>query len=92
MAIAAVDAVVADVVRVAELNRLLDVFVRSCDVRRAAEHHEQRDQTTDEKEQAAETGLGEEVCAAIEDLRHRELCDSPLLPGRQPAVPAFNRA
>ena len=77
MTVTAVDAVIAHVVRVAELNRLLDVFVRSCDVRRAAENHQERDDSTDKKEQAGETGLGKEVCAAIEDLRHREMCDPP---------------
>ncbi len=71
VAIAAVDAVVADVVQVAELNRLLDVFLGARHVGRAAEHHDEPDEAPAQEEKTDKTDLGEGIGAAMEDLRHR---------------------
>ena len=77
---------------VAELNRLLDVFVGPRDVAGPPEDHQKPDETTDEEEKPCEAGLGEEIGAAIEDLGHRELCDSRPVVGRSVSWPASARA
>src|SRR3954462_10314926 len=55
----------------AELNRLLHVFVRSCHVRRATDHHGQQDESSRQRQEAEKTDLGKGIRAATEDLRHR---------------------
>ena len=58
MAVAAVDAVVADVVRVAELDRLLDVFVGPRDVARSVPKTiSEPDEAADEEENPARLTL-----------------------------------
>src|SRR4030095_5410984 len=57
----------------AELHRLLDVFLRARDVRRAAEEHGESNQAADEQQNAGKTDLGKGVGASVENLRHRRL-------------------
>ena len=64
--------VVTHVVCVTELNRLHDVLVGPRDVAGPSEDHQERDEAANEEEKPCEAGLGEEIGAAIEDLRHRE--------------------
>ena len=69
------DAVVEDVVEVAELHRLFDVFLRARHVGRAAQEHRKPNQAPDQQENAGETDFGQCVGATMEDLRHRRLVE-----------------
>src|SRR5688572_6306832 len=71
--VAAIDPVVADVMRVAELKRLFDEFVGARHVRRTPEDHDERDGAACQEQYAGNTDFREGVRAAIEDLRHRRL-------------------
>ena len=71
MAVTAVDAVVADVVEMAELYGLLDVLLRASDVGRPSENDEQADEPTCKDEYADNTGAREGISAAVEDLWHQ---------------------
>jgi hypothetical protein len=73
MTVATVNPIVSDVVKVAELNRLLDDFVLACGIRRAADCHGQQNQAPDQGQHTEETELGKGIGAAVEDLRHRLL-------------------
>ena len=74
--------------QVAELHRLLDVFLRAGHVRRAAEEHREPDQAADQEENAGETDLGEGVGASMENLRHRRLGSASGAESRRKSQPS----
>ena len=73
MTVTAIDSVVADVMRVAELKGLLDEFAGARHVRRTSEHHDQPYDTACDEKCTDNTDLCESVGAAVKDLRHRML-------------------
>jgi len=73
MTVPAVDPVVADVMRVAELERLLDEFAGAGHVRRAPKDHDEPDDAGRQEKYARKTDFREGVRAAMKDLRHRML-------------------
>src|SRR5687767_4173898 len=70
VAVPAVNAIVLDVMAVAELHRLLDVLVGARDVRRAGDENCRKNQAGEEEQEAGETKLREGIGAATEDLGH----------------------
>lgn len=73
MTIAAVDAVIANVVFVAELNRLFAREVSLSVVRRPVELEEQPDNYRDKEDRAEDTDFRYEVGASLKNLAHRLL-------------------
>jgi hypothetical protein len=80
MAVPAVDAVVGDVVHVAELERLLDEDLLPGDVARSREDDGQYNQATNEGQKAENADFGKRVGASTEYLRHRRRSARPPLP------------
>src|ERR1700676_1433995 len=70
MTVAAIDAVVADVVLVAKLHGLLAGLILVRQIRRARGSQNHRQPQSDQKQRRKDTESGEEVCAAVKDLRH----------------------
>lgn len=70
MTVATVDAVVGHVMRVAELQGLLDEFLGTRDIRAAAKDYEQADQTAGQEKRADNTGFREGIGAGLKNLRH----------------------
>ena len=73
MTVPAVDAVVGDVVHVAELQRLLDEDVLPGDVSRSGDDDRQKDEAAHKGKKPENADLGECVGAAMEYLRHLTL-------------------
>jgi hypothetical protein len=73
MTVPAVDAVVGDVVHVAELQRLLDEDVLPGDVSRPGDDDRQEDEAHHKGKKPENADLGECVGAAMEYLRHLTL-------------------
>jgi hypothetical protein len=73
MTVPAVDAVVADVVAMAELNGLLDEFFGACHIGRPADDDEEPDRPAGQKKNADNAGSRERIGATAEYLRHRTL-------------------
>jgi len=73
VAVTAVDAVIANVMFVAELDRLNSRKRRLSVVRRAIKLEQHPDADPDKKHCAENGGLRYEVCASIEDLTHCRL-------------------
>src|SRR5687767_8776807 len=69
----AIDPIVPDVMRVAELEGLLDGFAGAGHVRRAPEDHDEPDDAARQEKYAGNTDFGEGVGAAMKDLGHRVL-------------------
>src|SRR5258705_4828872 len=73
MTVRAVDAVVGDVVHVADLERLLDEDVLAGDVARSGEHNRQQNQAPNEAKKAENADFGKCIGASTEYLRHLTL-------------------
>src|SRR5262249_30588531 len=71
VAVAAVDAVTADVALVAELNRLLPRNLRAGNPRRSRDRGGEEQQPDDDEERPEETDPRKRVRARVKDLRHR---------------------
>jgi hypothetical protein len=85
MTVPAVNAVVADVVAMAELNGLLDEFFGACHIRRAANDDEETDRPAGQKKNTDDAGSRERIGTTTEYLRHRTLTvGSPGLAGGSP--------
>jgi hypothetical protein len=70
----AIDPVVTRVMLVAELNRLIthDILVRQ--IRRARSHKDTRQRQTRQKKRRKDTETGDEIRAAVKNLRHVYVC------------------
>jgi hypothetical protein len=73
MTVTTVDAIVAGVVKMAELNGLLDEFVGACYIRRPADDHKETDCPASQKKNADNAGSRDSIGATTEYLRHRTL-------------------
>ena len=73
MTVPAVDAVVGDVVHVAELQRLLHENLLPCGVSGPGDHDRQEDKADHKGKKTENADLGECVGAAMEYLRHLTL-------------------
>jgi hypothetical protein len=73
VAIPAIDAVIAHVVEMAELDWLFDEFLGAGHIRRSTDDDEKADESARQKERADNTDPRESVGAATKDLRHRML-------------------
>ena len=73
MTVAAVYAIIADMMFVAELNRLLAWKISLSVIRGPVEFEQQPDNQSDEEERAKDGDLRNEVRASIKDLPHRPL-------------------
>ena len=71
--VATVDAVISDVMFVAELNRLLAREVSLSVIRRPVELEQQPDNYRDEKDRAEDADFRYEVSASLKNLAHRLL-------------------
>jgi hypothetical protein len=71
VAIPAIDAVVTDVVKVAELDWLFDEFLSARHIRRSAEDDEKTNSRAREEHNPDNTGARDRICAATKYLRHR---------------------
>lgn len=82
MTVAAVDAIVAHVVRVAELQRLLDELLRASDVGATTQSDHEANQADGQEEPADNTGFRESIGARLKDLWHRMLTNGARAIGR----------
>jgi hypothetical protein len=73
MTVPAIDAVIADVVAMAELNGLLDEFFGACHIGRPANDDEETDRPAGQKKNTDDAGSRERIGATTEYLRHRTL-------------------
>src|SRR6185295_12766235 len=71
MAIAAIDAVIADVMLMAELNRLLAREKGLSVIGRSVEFEQQVDDDPDKKDRAEDADFRYEISASMKDLAHR---------------------
>jgi hypothetical protein len=71
--LAAIDAIVAHVVCVAELDRLLDKLLCTCHVGTAAQTYQEAYQAHDQEKPADNTGFRKRIGAGLENLWHRML-------------------
>jgi hypothetical protein len=74
VAVAAIDAVVADVVLVAELNRLVARDVLIGQIRRARSEQHTGQSNAGQKHTCKDTDSRDEVCASMKNLRHVYVC------------------
>ena len=70
MAVAAVDAVVAHVMLVAELNRLLPRDVLICQIRRPRRKQSSRERQTGQEQRRKDTEPRDEIRAVVKNLSH----------------------
>ena len=73
MTVPAVDAIIAGMVEMAELNGLLDEFLGARNVGRPADDHEETDCPAGQKKNADNAGSRDSIGATTEYLRHRTL-------------------
>ena len=73
MTVPAVDAIIAGVVEMAELNGLLDEFFGACHIGRPADDDEETDRPAGQEKNADNAGSRESIGATTEYLRHRTL-------------------
>jgi hypothetical protein len=84
MTVTAVDAIVAGVVKMAELNGLFDEFLGACYIGRPADDYEEADRPAGQKQDADNAGSREGIGATAEYLRHRTLTVGCPSGGRSP--------
>ncbi len=74
MAIPAIDAIVPDVVLVTELNRLIARYVLIRQIGRTRRQQNPCQRQTRQKERGKDTETGDEIRAAVKNLRHVYIC------------------
>lgn len=74
MTVPAVDTVVPDVMLVAELNRLITGYVLVRQIRRARCQQNARQRQTRQEKRREDTEAGDEIRAAVKNLRHDYVC------------------
>jgi hypothetical protein len=72
--VAAIDAIVADVVLVAKLHGLLARLILVGQIRRTCGSQNSRQRQSHQKKRGEDTEPRDEVCAAVENLRHFNIC------------------
>ena len=73
MTVPTIDAVVSHMMRVTELQRLLDELLRAGDIGAAANDYQKADQAAGQKKPSDNTDLREGIGARLKNLRHRML-------------------
>lgn len=74
VAVPAIDAIVADVVFVAELNGLITRYILIRQNRRTRRHENTRQRQTRQEKRRKDTETGDEIRAAVKNLRHVCVC------------------